>query len=186
MFRADPPLSMQAVAMRHWLRQLAKKRRVAFCSGNHDTIPLIDRDFPAPNLISDGFTEVLDGFVITSVPYWADQDEKAKYLNRGRACRAGRRWIVLHHVPPSLRNGLVGEEVDGLKVVHRYHPDYFLCGHLHGFPHLTGGVRHRIEKTIVLNAGQTLGAPVPNYLVVDFTSGSIVRQRASNSTPEAE
>jgi UDP-2,3-diacylglucosamine pyrophosphatase LpxH len=56
MFCADPSLSMQAVAVRHWLRQLAKKRRVAFCSGNHDKHVLIDRAFPAPNLIADGST----------------------------------------------------------------------------------------------------------------------------------
>jgi predicted MPP superfamily phosphohydrolase len=92
MFRSNPPLSMQAVAVRHWLRQLAKKCRVAFCSGNHDKYILIDRTFPAPNLIADGFTEVLEGFVITCVPYWCDEEEKAKYLNRGRAYRAGRKW----------------------------------------------------------------------------------------------
>ena len=121
MFRGDPPLSMQVVAVRHWLRQLAKKR-VAFCSGNHDKHTLIDRAFPAPNLISGGFTEVVDDFVITCIPYWCDEQEKAKFLDRGRAYRAGRKWIVLHHVPPSLRNELVGEEVDALKLIHQYHP----------------------------------------------------------------
>ena len=49
MLCSDPPLSMQAVAVLHWLRQLAKKRRVAFCSGNHDKHVLIDRAFPTPN-----------------------------------------------------------------------------------------------------------------------------------------
>src|SRR5262249_49715198 len=88
-FRSDPPLSMQAAAVRHWLRELAKNRGGAFCSGKHDKHVLIDRAFPAPNLISNGLTEVLGGFVITCVPYWNDEREKAKYLNRGQAYRAG-------------------------------------------------------------------------------------------------
>jgi len=186
MIRSDLPLSMQAVGVRHWLRQLAKKRRAAFCSGNHDKHVLIDRAFPAPNLISDGFTEVMESFVITSVPYWCDEREKAKFLDRGRAYRAGRKWIVLHHVPPSLRSELIGEEVDALKLIHHYHPDYFLCGHLHNFPRLTGGVRHRIERTVVLNPGQALGNLIPNHLIFDFTSDAIVKEHAPASSLEAD
>ena len=127
-----------------------------------------------------------EGFVITCVPNWSDEREKTKWLNRGEAYRAGRKWIVLHHVPPSLRNELVGEEVDALKLIYHYHPDYFLCGHLHDFPRLTGGVRRRIEGTIVLNSGQALGNPIPNHLVFDFVSGTIVKEHTPASTPEAE
>ena len=81
------------------------------------------------------------------------------------------------------RRGDGRSEVD--PPIHRYHPDYFLCGHLHNFPRLSGGVRHQIEKTVVLNPGQSLGRPVPNRLVVDFSTGAIIKEHTSAVSQEA-
>jgi len=85
-------------------------------------------------------------------------------------------------VPPSLRNELVSEEVDALKLIERYHPDYFLCEHLHNFPRLTGAVRHRIQKTIVVDPGQALGNAIPNHVVYDFCADIIVKEHIATST----
>jgi hypothetical protein len=58
--------------------------------------------------------------------------------------------------------------------------------HLHNFARLTGGVRHRIERTVVLNPGQTLGNLIPNHLIFDFASDAIVKEHAPASSLEAD
>ena len=181
LFCSDPPLSMQAARVASWLLRLSRMKRVAFCSGNHDGhLVLPGPVLPgSPNAVPDGRTDVVVDYVITCAPYWVDEGVNEKLMDRGRAYRKGKTWIVLHHVPPSLRSELNGEEVAALKLIHHYQPDYFLAWHLHEFPVITGSWRHQLGPTTVLVPGQCLQNRVPNHVIFDFRSGSMLDGQCS-------
>jgi Icc-related predicted phosphoesterase len=186
LFRIDPERPRQARIVLYYLRRLARATRVVLCSGNHDEVgPLNVRggvpvyswlteaeDFPG--LVTDGRTWVTEELILTSIPYCASDAEKALLFGRGRIVkedRPGRKWIVLHHVPPALGDSFSVEEVATLKLLYNYQPDYFISGHIHGLPRALGKWRIDIGSSTVILPGQTLGAPVPDHMIFDFASG---------------
>ena len=186
LFRIDPERPRQARIVLYYLRQLAGATRVVLCSGNHDEVgPLsVRREVPVyswlteagnfPGLVTDGRAWVTEQLILTSIPYCASDAGKALLFSRGRIAkgdRPGRKWIVLHHVPPALGNSFSGEEVAALKLLYKYQPDYFISGHIPGLPRVLGKWRIDVGSSTVILPGQTLDAPVPDHVIFDFTSG---------------
>jgi Predicted phosphoesterases, related to the Icc protein len=117
MFINEPRLA-QAREAQAWLRRLSEITKVAICSGNHDSAghqitwdraPIYEwlaELGKAPNIITDGCTRVLGDIIVTTVPYYCTATQKAIWLDRGaiiRSSHPAHKWVVLHHVPPPLR-----------------------------------------------------------------------------------
>jgi Icc-related predicted phosphoesterase len=179
------PRPVQADDVQRFLRNLASLTRVAVCSGNHDAIGpvvprmrgpvskwLVELD-PVRELISDGRTEAVGELVVTTVPYYADPQEKAVWLDRGRRVRSGRKWLVLHHEPPVSGGTVTPEAAQALALVRRYQPDYWLCGHLHDLPAQLGTWRHEVGAALVLTPGQRFQALWPNHVTVDLETNIV-------------
>ena len=67
------------------------------------------------------------------------------------------------------------EEVQAEGLVSEFEPDYFVCGHLHQLPQVSErGWLWTAGKTTIINAGQRLDAPYPNYIVWDTESKNAV------------
>ncbi len=81
-------------------------------------------------------------------------------------------WVVLHHVPPKTGSGSTGEELEAAEILAAYKPDYFVSGHDHAFPYLSGqGWKQKLGKVTLLVSGQLLTAPFPNHIKLDTESG---------------
>ena len=181
------PRTEQMNEVQRWLRRLASITRGAICSGNHDnTGHQVVRDRApvyewladlgqVPNLITDGCTRVLDNIIITTVPYYCTPAQKAVWLERGASIRnshPGYKWVVIHHVPPPLRQSPMGEEIEAGELLKRYEPDFFIAGHIHDLPYQPGNSWHKqIGRTRVILPGQRLGASFPNHVILDLPSG---------------
>jgi Icc-related predicted phosphoesterase len=186
MFIAEPR-TMQAREVQSWLKCLAEVTRVAICSGNHDNAgkqvtwdraPVyqwLAELGQVPNIITDGCTRLLDDVIITAVPYECSLLQKAICLDRGASLRRSHpeyKWIVLHHVPPPLRDLPMAEEFEALQLLKTYHPDFFLSGHIHDLPHQPGNTwRKNIGETMVIAPGQLLNAPIPNHVILHLLDG---------------
>jgi len=122
----------------------------------------------------DCYTRVFGGeLVVTSVPYHCSILEKYFWLDRGLTVRRQRRldWLVLHHVPPSTAPGCSGDESEAADLLLEYRPDYFVSGHRHQYPYLSGtNWSQRISGVLVLVPGQLLRAPFPNHIILDTDS----------------
>lgn len=181
-FKGEPQ-THQTSDVSRWIRELATVTRVVISSGNHDNAGrLITADrapvyewFHAlqsePKITTDGVTRVIDDLIVTTVPYHCSREQKLIWLDRGATIRRqrGNRWLVLHHVPPSLDPAVSCEESEAVSLLMRYRPDFFVSGHTHAFPYLTGNSwAQNIAGVNVLVPGQLLGAPFPNYIVLDI------------------
>lgn len=178
---------MQAREVQSWLSRLSESTNVVTCSGNHDNVGrqiIWDR---APiyewlaelgqvaNIITDGCTRVLDNVIITTVPYHCSIPQKAIWLDRGVSLWKSHpeyKWLVLHHIPPPLRDSPTGEEIEALGLLKTYQPDYLISGHIHDLPYQPGNSwRNNIGETMVITPGQLLGAPIPNHVILEGPSG---------------
>ena len=171
LFGQDAP-DEQAQAMTAWLQGLASQVPVVACSGNHDVGSVYGAGWlqraaetmlPAGRLFTDGSHAIIEGLVVTAVPYWnlfergvAHQDwlrSQAQDLWRQGRQLADRHhlpWAVLHHEPPAglaVAAGVEVEEPDRGAPPHGwcrhwielYRPDYVFSGHLHQAPLSPGG-----------------------------------------------
>jgi predicted phosphodiesterase len=193
LFKSEPRME-QAREVSRWLRGLAAVSRVALCSGNHDNAgrqitadraPVyewFDALRSEPRIITDGRTRLVDDLVMTTVPYHCSREQKSIWLDRGATIRKerGNRWLVLHHVPPSIHAAASGEESEALALLMGYRPDFFVSGHTHAYPYLAGNSwAQKIGGVDVFVPGQLLRAPFPNHIVLDTESGRASWQAAS-------
>jgi Calcineurin-like phosphoesterase len=179
------PRTMQAIRVSGWIKELAKKTRVALCSGNHDDtgrqtnadrapvyewLAALGKD---PNVTTDGATVVVDGLIVTTVPYHCTKEQKRIWLERGRSVCESRDWpwLVLHHVPPLAYPNSCGEERAAIELLEYYGPKYWVSGHSHQFPYLAERSWTRVIKGVqLLVPGQLLAAPFPNHIILDTNS----------------
>lgn len=189
------PRTQQASQVGRWIRELAGVSQVAICSGNHDNAGhriIADRApvyewFHAlrsdPKIITDGMTRVIDDLIVTTIPYHCSREQKSIWLDRGATIRRQRanRWLALHHVPPSMDLAVrSGEESEASALLMTYQPDFFVSGHTHAYPYLSGNSwMQNIAGVRVLVPGQLLGAPFPNHIVLDMESGEASWQTTS-------
>ena len=188
------PRAEQSWKVSRWIRELAKVSRVAISSGNHDNAghqittdraPVyqwFDALRSEPKIVTDGVTRVIDDLIVTTVPYHCSREQKSIWLERGVTIRrqSVKPWLVLHHVPPSLDAAASGEESEAAALLMIYRPNFFVSGHTHAFPYLTGSSwSQNIAGVNVLVPGQLLGAPFPNHIVLDTKSGQADWQPSS-------
>lgn len=195
MFKGEPRME-QVREVSRLLRGLATVTRVAVCSGNHDNAgrqitadraPVCEWFFALrsePKIITDGVNRVVDNLVVTTVPYHCFREQKSIWLDRGATIRKqrGNRWLVLHHVPPSIQLTASGEEREAADILATYLPDFFVCGHTHAYPYLAGNRwAQKIGGVNVLVPGQLLRAPFPNHVVLDTETGEASWQTSSRA-----
>jgi hypothetical protein len=122
-----------------------------------------------------GTTRVVGDLIVTTVPYHCSKEQKSIWLGRGFSIRKqkGMKWLVLHHVPPKVGLNVNGEEREAAELLMAYRSEYFVSGHEHQFPYISG---HRwklgFEETALFVPGQLLKADYPNYIVLDTDSGN--------------
>jgi hypothetical protein len=168
------------------IRELADIVPVAICSGNHDNAGgLVSYDRASiykwflelgthPKVVTDGRTQKLENIILTTIPYHCLKEQKSIWLDRGLTIRrqTGMPWMVLHHVPPKSGPGVSGEKSEASALLLTYRPDYFVCGHDHEFPYVSGqSWRENVGGVCVLVPGQVLCAPYPNYINLNTISG---------------
>jgi hypothetical protein len=92
------------------------------------------------NIITDGMTQTVNDLIVTTVPYHCSKEQKSVWLDRGNTLRRqlGSSWLILHHAPPMGFPGSIGEEREAKELLLRYRPEWFISGHSHQFPYLTG------------------------------------------------
>jgi predicted phosphodiesterase len=183
----NEPRTDQAWKVSRWIRELAKVSWVAISSGNHDNAghqittdraPVyqwFDALRSEPKIVTDGVTRVIDDLIVTTVPYHCSREQKSIWLERGATIRRQgvKRWLVLHHVPPSTDPvASSAEEAEAAALLMTYRPDFFVAGHTHAYPYLAGNSwAQKINGVSVLVPGQLLRAPFPNHVVLDTESG---------------
>jgi predicted phosphohydrolase len=97
----------------------------------------------------------------TTVPYHNSPAQKAIWLDRGASLPRSHpksKWIVLHHVPPPLRDSQSGEEIEALGLLKTCRPDFFVSGHIHDLPYQPGNTWQK-------NIGETTVITPDNYQV---------------------
>jgi hypothetical protein len=184
MFNVESPKG-QAREVSVLIRELADIVPVAICSGNHDNAGgLVSHDRASlyrwfielgthPKVVTDGMTRKLENIIITTIPYHCSKKEKSIWLDRGSTIRrqTGMPWMVLHHVPPQSGPGVSGEKSEASDLLLTYRPNYFVCGHDHEFPYVSGqSWRQNVGEVCVLVPGQLLSAPYPNYIHLNTVS----------------
>jgi predicted phosphodiesterase len=194
MFKGETRIE-QAREVSRWIHELATITRVAVCSGNHDNAgrqviadraPVYEwflRLLSAPKITTDGVTQVVDDLIVTNVPYHCSREQKSIWLDRGARIREqhGNRWLVLHHVPPNLRESASGEEREAAAFLITYQPDFFVSGHTHSYPYLAGNSwAQKVGGVNVLVPGQLLRAPFPNHIILDTDSGQASWETSSH------
>jgi len=187
MFKSETRLE-QAREVRTLVKELADIVPVAVCPGNHDNAGrLVSHDRASlyewfidlgthPNIITDGSTRKLENLILTTVPYHCSRQEKSIWLDRGSTIRrqTGIQWIVLHHVPPKTGSGATGEELEASELLMTYRPDYFVSGHDHAFPYVSGqSWNQKLGEVSLLVPGQLLSAPFPNHIKLNTQSGEL-------------
>ena len=149
-------------------------------------------------LTVDGNTAVIrDQVIVTSLSFVATVAQKRPILAAGQRLRDEKcfPWIVLHHHPPSLHEGIGQEELIAGHLVKEFSPNFWVSGRIYGqepFLKNRGWIQH-MGNSIVLNtpqlaAGQNLfEAPFPNHIVLDLTGrkltwNSSFQERADQET----
>ena len=117
----------------------------------------------------------LDGLIVTSLRYGADQTEtNASLMEKGKQLRqASPRspWLCLHHQPPV---GLLGREGMGSPLlgewVEENQPRIVLCGHDHRSPFVNDTCSERIGLSYVFNPGHRHEAKRPCHIELETTT----------------
>ena len=129
-----------------------------------------------PKIITDGSTQKIENLIATTVPYHCSKEQKSIWLDRGFAIRkqSGLPWLVLHHVPPKIGSNASGEESEAAALLTAYRADYFVAGHVHAYPCMSGhSWNQRLGEMRLLVPAQLLSAPFPNYITLGTNSGEI-------------
>ncbi|HSI40140.1 MAG TPA: metallophosphoesterase family protein [Xanthobacteraceae bacterium] len=175
----------QILVVRKYLQRICATTRLIVCSGNHDLdgrgesgekearwIGAID-EFCAAR---DGDTVVIDDILFTVCPWWDGpllREALGAQLEDDARRRAGRRWVWIHHAPPtnsptswSGSRSLGDAELETW--IARYCPDIVISGHIHQSPFVRDGSwADRIGTSWVFNPGFQYGSP-PAYIALDF------------------
>ncbi len=92
---------------------------------------------------------------------------------------------LAHHVPPPLRPDATWEEDEAGELLDRYRPHYWLSGHIHNLPYVSGNTwRAQFGKTMVLIPGQVMTAQFPNHIIRDLYSGQATWQASRRKEKE--
>ncbi len=176
---------VQITIVEKYLRHLREGVPVAVSSGNHDGDSRNEADESVAGwmqaLRTDGLHVDGDSFELcethfTVCPWWDGSQSRAELeaqLEREAARVQGKRWIWIHHAPPTgAKTCWTGTRSIGDEYlrgwIERYQPDMVLSGHIHNSPfYEQGSWIDRIGKTWVLNPGRQIG-PQPATIVVDL------------------
>lgn len=181
------PADVQIAALSATLLQLAQRRTVLVCSGNHDLNARSAQgektaDWLAPlrgtALAVDGDTVVVGDTLFTVCPWWDGpqaQSEVERQLDAAAGRRArtpGQRWVWVYHAPPDGALSWNGRRHHGDPLlpglIARHAPTAVLCGHIHEAPFRSGGAwAERIGRTWVFNPGRQIG-DVPAHIELDL------------------
>lgn len=181
------PADVQIAALSASLAQLAERRPVLACSGNHD----LNARSPAgektadwlapmrrPALAIDGDTLLLADTLFTVCPWWDGPlaQEQVEHQLDQAATRRGEaphgRWVWVYHAPPEGLLSWNGRRHHGdpllPRLIARHAPSAVLCGHIHEAPFRAGGGwAERIGASWVFNPGRQIG-DVPAHIEIDF------------------
>jgi len=175
---------VQIVVVEKYLSRLRQKTRLVVSSGNHDgdgrntaneSVAQWIRASKADGLFVDGDNFEVKGVFVTICPWWDGPESRAELeAQLARDAREPhRRWIWIHHAPPSgspvcfTARGTGGDEFLR-QWIERFTPDVVLSGHIHNAPFCAGGSWvDRIGKTWVFNPGRQIG-PCPAHIDLDL------------------
>ncbi len=162
---------------------------VAISSDNHDGSAIMWLSYinELDSVIGDGSTHQVtcpsgERIIITTCPYYSSFGEPRRELTsmweEGAQLREkyGGSWLVLHHEPVAelAEPGAITMHSLADRITY-YRPDFVTSGHFHSgadtqFAHPAG-------STWCFNAGQTLGAPRPNHIILDTAARIATRVR---------
>lgn len=185
------PTQVQIAALSASLEQLAQRRPVLVCSGNHDLNARSaagekTADWLTPlrraSLAVDGDTLLVSGTLFTVCPWWDGPHAQAQVEQQLALAAARRgesqdgRWVWLYHAPPEGPLSWNGRRHLGdpllPELIARHAPDAVLCGHIHEAPFRAGGGwAERIGTTWLFNPGRQIG-DVPAHIEIDFSQGT--------------
>jgi Icc-related predicted phosphoesterase len=185
--RAD--LQAQIAMIVAFLGQLAERTTVIAISGNHDlTARREDGEKAATwldridsSVIRDGANARVGDDVVSACAWWegpATRAEIETQLEVGATLDRKGRWIWVYHSPPdasptswSGRRHFGDDALNDL--IAQFGPDIVLTGHVHEAPFRPeGSWFHRIDDTLVLNAGRHTG-PIPAHIILDTDDGHV-------------
>jgi Icc-related predicted phosphoesterase len=173
----------QSIVIQKYIHRLHQKTKLVVCSGNHD---LDSHDTAgekvaqwilrprAHGIASDGDSVVHGDTLFTICPWWdgpAARDRLALQL-AADAKRRAKRWIWVHHAPPSDSPVSWGGtryygDVALSQWIAEYRPDIVFSGHVHQSPFTdSGSWADKVGSTWVFNMGHQFGAP-PAHIIFD-------------------
>lgn len=176
---------VQIVVVEKYLDRIRQKTRLLVSSGNHDgdgrsaadeSVATWLQESRATGLSVDGDSLETPAALVTVCPWWDGPVSRAgieAQLERDAARVQGRRWVWVHHAPPSgspvCWTGKKFAGDDFLRGwIERFQPDVVLSGHIHNSPfYAAGSWVDRIGKTWVFNPGRQIG-PAPAHIALDL------------------
>jgi len=175
---------IQIAVVEKYVGRLRRRARLVISSGNHDgdgrnsadeSVALWLRDLGGEDLFVDGDSLDFGDVRITVCPWWdgAQSREELEALLEREAARSPRRWIWIHHAPPSgSRTSWTGRESVGddplREWIQRFQPEMVFSGHVHNAPfYPEGSWIDRVGRTWVFNPGRQIG-PQPTSIVLDL------------------
>lgn len=179
---------VQIAVVERYLDKLRRKTRLLVCSGNHDgdsrneadeSVAQWLREARAEHLVVDNESVLIDDVLFTVCPWWDGPLSRAQleeFLAR-EALKPRRRWVWIHHSPPSRSpTSWTGKGDGGDEFlrgwIERFQPDVVLSGHIHGAPfYAEGSWVDRIGRTWVFNPGRQTG-PYPAHIRLDLDAPS--------------
>ncbi len=178
----------QSVVIRKYIDRLKDRTRLIVCSGNHD----LDSNGAggekmtkwilaarSDKVASDGDSVLIEDTLFSICPWWDGPLQRRAIGEQlaADAARRGKRWVWVHHAPPSGSPVSWGGhryfgDTDLVAAIERHQPDIVFSGHVHQSPFTEGGSWvDRIGKTWVFNMGRQFGAP-PAHIVFDTQSAT--------------
>ncbi len=174
----------QIVVVQKYLSILSGVTRVVICSGNHD---LDERSAQGEKvskwikrtrelgIVCDGESFTMGDMLFTVCPWWDGplvRQEIAAQLEGAAPARKDK-WVWIHHAPPANSPTSWGGsrhfgDVELVKWIAQYKPDFVVSGHVHQSPFVRDGSWYdRIGDTWTFNVGHQFGRP-PAHMVLDF------------------
>ncbi len=178
-------LDTQINVVEKYLTVLRRNAPLAISSGNHDgdsrnagdeSVAHWIQESRADGIHVDGDSFDLGELRVTVCPWWDGPLSRAEIdaqLAR-EAARQPRRWIWIHHAPPSGahtcwtgRKAIGDDYLRGW--IERYQPEMVLSGHIHNAPFFEpqGSWIDRIGRTWVFNPGRLIGSE-PTSITIDL------------------
>ncbi|MDB5631988.1 MAG: hypothetical protein JWR49_843 [Tardiphaga sp.] len=178
----------QVVVVKKYLSLLSGVTRVILCSGNHD---LDERnaegekfarwvgDVRDLGIACDGDSLTIGDTLFTVCPWWDGPLLRQRIEEQLREAATGRlkRWIWVHHAPPTNSPTSWGGkryfgDVELAQWIQGYQPSMVISGHVHQSPFVADGSWFdQLGVTWVFNAGHQFGRP-PAHIVLDIDDGT--------------